>query len=228
MKKSIICAVVCGMVAVGLSACGGGGGGNSSNNIENTNSLAMKGTSGNAVNMNGTWTLCERNNDDQIDELVKATANGADVTINSSIWSAPTTNHCQQTITPDATITETMTITLGAEATAAWTNGSGSTLPPVGVPANAKATKTTNVIKSATLTMNSTSWVTAYNNQAICGKTNWAVGVTVDVFNCPDLIDSKTQTDYWVVDDSSAQLMLYQQNIGTTAYQVDSINPFLK
>lgn len=228
MKNGIVCAVVCVMVAVGLFACGGGGGGSSSdNNNGNTISLSMKGTSGNPVNMNGTWTRCERDLPNQNDALTQATMNGAVITVNISVWSAPTTAHCLQTTTPNATITATETATLGADAAATWTDGNGYTLPPVGVPSNAKATKETSVVNSATMTLNSPAWVTDANSRSQCGKTNWAVGVPTDVLNCPAVIDS-TIIDYWVVDDSSALLKLYTQNTGTAAYMIDSVNPLLK
>jgi hypothetical protein len=226
MKKVIVSSVVCVIVVLYLVACSGGG--SSSNNNSNATSIAMKGTSGNAVNMNGMWTRCERNVPDQNDSLLKATINGVDITLNVSMWNAPTSAHCLQTATPDATMTITMTATLGAEAAATWTDGSSSTSPPVGVPPTAKATQETSVYKSATMTLNTTSWANNANSISQCGKTNWAVGVPTDVLNCTAVINSTTVIDYWVVDDSSTPLKLYNQNIGTAAYQVDSINPLLK
>jgi hypothetical protein len=188
----------------------------------------MKGTSGNAVDMNGTWKACQRDASGPWDVLATGTLNGAASTWTASFWSAPVTANCQQTASPDMILAETDTITLGPEATATWTNGSGSASPPAGIPVNAKATQVTNVLHTATLTVNSASLATALNNSAICGRTNWAVGVPTDVLSCTDFVSSTTLTDYWVVDDASAQLKMYNQNIATAAYQVDSINPYVK
>jgi hypothetical protein len=188
----------------------------------------MKGTSGNAVNMNGTWKRCERKDLDQTDSLITTTLNGAQITMIGSIWTAPTTSNCQQTANPDVVLTINMTATLGAEAAATWTDDHGSTLPPAGVPINAMATRETSMHDSATITLNSTSWVDNFNSGSLCGKTDWAVGVPTNVLNCTAIIDSTTDIDYWVVDDSSIPLKLYTQNTGTAAYEVDSVNPFLK
>lgn len=192
-------------------------------------SLAMKGTSGNAVNMNGTWTRCTHRTTDQQDELMKETFSGSSFTLTSSTWSATTTANCQQTTTPDVLVTGTATATLGAEAVATWTNGSGSTSPPAGIAATAKATKSTAVIHSLTLTPGSDAMVNAFNTSAYCGKTNWAKGVATDVLNCSAFISSSTMTDYWVVDDSAAVLKWYSSmDSGATAYQVGSTDPMLK
>jgi hypothetical protein len=227
MKRLIDMAILALLLPIMLTpySCGGGGG---SSPAPVTSSLSMKGTSGNAVNMNGTWTLCQRDDVAQQDWLIKASVNGDAITFSISYWSAPVTSNCQQTANPDAIITVTSTATLGAEAAATWTDGKGSTSPPAGVPANAHATKETEVYHSATITLNSKSWADSFNNNTMCGKTNWAVGVPTNVLNCTDIVDSTTPTDYWVVDDSSTPLKLYTQSIGTAAYQVDSINPFLK
>ncbi len=222
MKRLIGMAVLVLLLPIMITCGGGGGDGNSSN----ASSLPMKGTSGNAVNMNGTWTVCQRDNQALQDLLIQATVNGDAITFNVSFWSAPITTNCQQS-NPDATVTIASTATLGAEAPATWTNGQGSTAPPTGVPANANATKETEVYHSATLTLNSQSWVDDFNNRKACGKNTWAKGVPTDVLNCTDIVDSTTPIDYWVVDDSSTPLKLYTQSIGTAAYQVDSINPFL-
>jgi len=226
--KSKVWTVVCVLVAFGLVACGSGGGGSSSNNSGNTSSLAMKGTSGNAVNMNGTRTGCKHFNQAQQDQLIVANANSVAIAYSSSIWSATTTSNCQQTASPDAIMTVTQTASLGAEAAAIWTDESGSTSQPSGVPANAQATKVKSVYHSAIMTVNSASWVDSFNGDGMSGKTDWAVGVPTNVLNCTALIPSAKVVDYWVVDDSSTQLKLYDQTIGTLPYQVDSINPLLK
>ncbi len=222
--KSIACAVICLLAALSLISCSGGG----SSNNNSTNSLAMKGTSGNAVNMNGTWERCEPK-DLQTDSLIKAATNGSQITINVSIWDAPTTLNCQQTAIPDAVITEKATATLGAEAAATWTDDHGGTLPPGGVSLNAKATEATLVYYSAIVTLNSATWVANFNSgSGMCGKTDWAVGVPTDVLNCTAILSSTTDKDYWVVDDSSVPLKLYTQTTGTVAYEVDSVNPLVK
>ncbi len=219
--KSIAVIVLTSFVLV---SCGGGGGGGGGG----TTSLAMKGTSGNVVDMNGTWKRCERKDMDQTDSLMTVTANGSQITVNNSIWSAPITSNCQQTSSPDVVLTENVTVTLGAEATATWTDDQGGTLPPTGVTNDAKATKATVVYHSATITLNSTAWRDNFNNFSMCGKTDWAVGIPTNVLNCTDIIESTTDVDYWVVDDSSISLNLYTQNTGTAAYQVDSVNPLVK
>lgn len=224
MKRLINMAVLVLLLPI-MIACGGGGGGG---NPSNASSLPMKGTSGNAVNMNGTWIVCQRDNQALQDLLIRATVNGDAITFNVSIWSATTTSNCQQPPPPDANLSVISTATLGVEAPATWTDGQGSTSPPAGVPANANATKETEVYHSVTLTLNSQSWMDSFNIGNACGKNTWAKGVPTDVLNCADIVDSTTPIDYWVVDDSSTPLKLYTQSIGTAAYQVDSINPFLK
>jgi hypothetical protein len=191
-------------------------------------SLAMKGTSGNAVNMNGTWTNCVFSSSDQEDERTSITLNGSSATVSISLWSAAVTANCQQTTTPDMVISGNVTATLGAEAAATWTDGAGSTLPPTGVPVGAKATAATLVFNSFTATVNSAQFISFLNGNAVCGKTDWAAGVPVDVLNCTDFISSTTDTDYWVVDDSAAVLKWYSADNATQPYQVDSINPMLK
>lgn len=206
-----------------LAACG-----KSDSATSEPASLAMKGTSGNAVNMNGTWKVCTHKAFDQQDELSTVTLSGGSVSMSSSVWQASATANCLQTAAPDMLMTGTVTAELGAEATATWTNGSGSTSPPAGISATAKATAATITFQSFSLTPNSDDFVTYFNQNAFCGKTDWAKGVAKDVVNCTDIIDAKTVTDYWVVDDSAAVLKWYSQEIGSAAYQVDSINPSTK
>ncbi len=222
--KNFVWAVLYLFAAVSLLACSGGGG--SDNN--SSTSLAMKGTSGNAVDMNGTWQRCERKDLEETDTLITATANGSQIQMNGSIWVAPTTANCQQTSNPDVVLAENVTVTLGAEATATWTDDQGGNSPPSGVN-NALATEATLVYNSAVITLNSTTWVSMFNTgSGMCGKKDWAVGVPTDVLNCKAILDSTTDTDYWVVDDSSMPLKLYTQNTGTVPYQVDSVNPLVK
>ena len=232
MRKSIL--AICGfsllsvVILIGsftlIPSCGGGGGGGESPSA----SLPMKGISGNPVNMNGTWTQCQYITTDQKDQLLKNTFSGGSATMNMSIWSASATANCQQTATPDALFKVTATATLGAEATATWTDGTGSTSPPTGISVSAKATKVNAVANSATLTLNNAGYVNYFNSIAKCGKTDWAVNVPTDVLNCPAVFSLKSP-DYWVVDDSAAILKLYsQKDIATADYQVCSINPSLK
>ncbi len=197
--------------------------------------LAMKGTSGNAVNMNGTWKKCthivtvhQNGHLDPQDRLSAITVSGGSLSMTISTWSTSTTANCLQTTTPDMIMTESLTATMGAEATATWTNGSGSTLPPTGIASNAIATKATITCQSASFTLGSDVYVKSLNTNAICRKTDWVKGVSNDVLNCTDMIPSTTTTDYFVVDDSASILKLYDQTIGTAPYQVDSINPSLK
>ncbi len=223
--KNIVWAVICMFVTVSLVACSGGGGGSDNNS---STSLIIKGTSGNAVNMNGTWNHCERKDQDQTDSLITAVVSGDQITLNVSIWSAPTTSNCLQTSAPDAVLTQKMTATLGAEATATWTDDQGGTSPPDGV-VDAKATAATLVYASAVITLNSPAWVSMFNTgSGMCDKNDWTVGVPTDVMSCTSIIESKTDIDYWVVDDSSMPLKLYTQNTGTIPYQVDSVNPLVK
>ncbi len=224
MKNIAWAVMICLLAAVGLVACSGGGGGSSSN----SSPLAVKGTSGNMVNMDGTWSRCERDSTDNNDQIVTVSISGSTVTMTLSMWSAPTTANCQQTTTPDAVVTVNMTITVGAEAAATWTNGQGNNSPPTGVPNNAIATMTTSLYNSATATVNAPLWVGSFNNGSMCGKNDWAVGVPTDVLHCTAIIDSTTDVDYMVVDDSATPFKMYTQNIGTVAYQVDSVNPFVK
>ena len=150
------------------------------------------------------------------------------MSVTASIWFAPTTANCLQTTAPELFIAGTANVTLGAEATATWTDGSGSTSPPAGIAAGAKATKATPVFNSLTLTPGTDAVANNLNTRAECGKTNWAKGVALDVLNCTAILPSTTDTDYWVVDDSAATLKLYSQLTATADYQVDSVDPLLK
>lgn len=223
-KRLTICCFMLLMVSVFLAACG-------SKNSESpapAPSLAVKGTSGNAVNMNGTWKRCTRSAVGLQDELQAQIFNGGSITLNNSVWIAPTTANCTQTTTPDEFFAATITATLGSESTASWTSTSGSTSQPAGIAANVSAIEVTGVFNSATATLGSDTAVNFFNANAFCGKTDWVKGVSVDVLHCADILDSPTQTDYWVVDDSETVLKLYSQETGTAPYQVSSDNPFLK
>ncbi len=213
------------IIPVFLAACGSKG-----STTSEPASLAMKGTSGNAVNMNGAWKRCVHNNTDGTNQLEIQTFSGGSITLNSSLWSGSTstTSSCLQTTAPDEIFAATITATMGAESTATWTDGSGSTSPPAGAASNSKATAVTGVFNSATLTPGSDLVANLFNSRALCGKTSWANGLATDVLNCTAVIPATTQTDYWVVDDSGTVLKLYTQDTGTAAYQVDNINPFLR
>ncbi len=224
--KNIVWAMIFMFATASLVACSGGGGGSDNNS---STSLIIKGTSGNAVNLNGTWQRCDRKDQDQMDSLTTAVVSGNQITMNVSIWSAPTTSNCLQTTSADATLTQKMTATLGSEATATWTDDYGGIQPPSGVPDDAMATKATLVYNSAVITLNSTTWVSMFNTgSGMCGKKDWAVGVPTNVMSCTSIIESPTDIDYWVVDDSSTPLKLYTQNTRTAPYQVDSVNPLVK
>jgi hypothetical protein len=223
-KRFTICCFLLLMVPVFLAACGSKG----SESPAPAASLAVKGTSGNAVNMNGTWKRCVFNATDQQDELDTQSFNGGSITLSTAAWSALTTANCTQTTPPDAVISSTIAATLGSEAAATWTSTSGSTSPPVGIAANVKAIQVTGVFNSATVTPGSDAVANFLNSTARCGKTNWAKGVAMDVLHCTDILKATTQTDYWVVDDSGTVLKLYSQDTGTAPYQVNSDNPYSK
>jgi hypothetical protein len=213
-----------------LASCGGGG---SSSAPPPAPSLAVKGTSGNAVDMNGTWdggcsydTFAEQNERDIV------TLNGGSATFTNSVWDAPTNANCTQTTTPDILFKGTVTATLSSDptSTAIWINGSGavSTPPAGGISTTAKATKATLVFNSATVTFNLDFYVANANSgNGFCGHTNWVKGVPKDVLNCPDAIPSTTVTEYWVVDDTDAQLKWYSGDTGV-AWQVFNIGPRVK
>lgn len=223
-KHFKICCFLLLMVAVFLAACGS----KSNESPAPAASLAVKGTSGNAVNMNGAWKRCVFNATDQQDELDTQSFNGGSVTLSTAVWSALTTANCTQTTPPDAIFAATITATLGSESTATWTSTNGSTSPPAGIAANVKAIQVTGVFNSATATPGTDAVANFFNSIARCGKTDWAKGVAVDVLHCTAIVDSTTQTDYWVVDDSGTVLKLYSQDTGTAPYQVNSDNPLLK
>jgi len=211
-----------------LASCGGssGGGGGAAA------SLAVKGTSGNAVNMNGAWTSpCFFSATDQENERDVLTLNGGSATMVASIWHATTNGNCTQTATPDILFNVTVTATLASDPTqtAIWVNSNGAVAsPPTGISATAKATKATLVFNSATLTLGSDSYVTNFNSgTGFCGRKNWVKNVPQDVLNCTDAVQSKTETDYWVVDDSATQLKWYQGSNGA-AWQVDNFEPMVK
>jgi hypothetical protein len=221
-NAQIFCFLVL-MIPVFLAACG-------KKNIGTSEaaSLAMKGISGNPVNMNGKWKGCSHSGADQQDTLDTQTLDGGSMNITSTIWTASLTANCLQTSDPEVFIAGTATVTLGAEATATWTAESGSTLPPAGITANATATKATLVFNSLTLTPGTDAFANFFNARAECGKTNWVKDVAMDVLNCTGVLPSTTRTDYWVVDDSAATLKLYTQLTTTADYQVDSVGPLLK
>jgi hypothetical protein len=210
-----------------LASCGGGGSGSSPAPAA---SLAVKGTSGNAVNMNGTWDGgCTYDTTNQEKERNIATLNGGSATWVVSKWSGTANTNCTQTTTPDLLMNVTMTATLdsGPTSTAIWVDGSGVvSAPPAGVSAAAKATKATIVFNSATATLGSDAYVNGGNTNSVCGG-GWVKNVPKNVLGCPTFIPSTTDTDYWVVDDSAAQLKWYTSSTGT-AWQVDNVNPMVK
>lgn len=216
--------------AVILSSCGGssGGGGGAP-----AASLAMKGTSGNAVDMNGAWTSeCFYSATDHENERDVLTMNGGSATVNLSIWSSPTTNlACTQAGTPDVSAVINVTATLSSDPTqtATWVNSSGAaSTPPAGVSASAKATKVTLVFNAATVSFNSDTYVSQANSgTGFCGRTNWVKGVPQNALTCTDVVSSLTETDYWVVDDSAAQLKWYSGSSGV-AWQVENFEPMTK
>jgi hypothetical protein len=216
-------AIVFGMMV--LTGCGGGGGSSSGGG---SGTMAINGTSGNAVNMNGTWTACRRNDADQQDQLISAVFSGNQISVTISLWSAPTTANCLETTQADAIMTQSITAVSGAASTATWTDGSGSTSQPSGISPSAQATAVSMTINSANATVNSASWVSGFNSSSECGKTDWTVGATVSVTNCQDLVGPTSSTDYWVVDDSSSPLKLYMGAGNNIAYQVSSTYPLVK
>jgi hypothetical protein len=208
-----------------LASCGGGGGGGAAAPAA---PLAMKGTSGNAVSMNGAWTGCTFSAIDQENERDTLTFNGGSVTATLTIWSAASNANCTQTATPDITANISGTATLGAEATASWISSSGTaSTSPAGISAAAKATQATLAFNSAVLTLGSAAYVTQFNGGNFCGFSDWAVGVPKNVLNCTAVISATTQTEYWVVDDSAAQLKWYTGS-NPTAYQVENFDPMVK
>jgi hypothetical protein len=211
-----------------LASCGGGGGGGAAPAA----SLAVKGTSGNAVNMNGTWDGgCTYNATDQQNERDVLTLNGGSATRTASIWDAPTNGNCTQTATPDISVTITVTATLASDptSTAIWVNGNGVlSTPPTPTLATAKATKATLVFNSATLTFGSDLYANGANSTVFCGRTNWVKNVPQNVLNCTNVVESINDTDYWVVDDSGVQLKWYQSGSSGVAWQVENVNPMVK
>ncbi len=222
--KRIVWGIVCMFVLGSLVACGS----SSSSSGGGSGTLAITGTSGNAVNMNGTWTGCQWSSTDQQDQRVSAVFNGTQITVTISMWNVATTANCQETAQPDMVMTQSITATSGAESTATWTDGGSSTSPPAGVSSTAKATAVSMTINSATATVNSASWVSGFNSSSECGKTDWTTGATVNVTNCQDMVGPISSTDYWVVDDSSSPLKLYTGADNNIAYQVDSTYPMTK
>jgi hypothetical protein len=206
-----------------LASCGG----SSSNSAPAAaTSLAMKGTSGNAVNMNGTWTNCVFKSGDNQYERNTFVLNGGSATVTTTVWAGATNTTCAQTTTPDAVMNFSATGTLGAEATAVWVDGTGISTPPSPITATAKATSVSLTINSATITPGSTAFVTAFNTSNMCGG-GWVINVPKNVLTCTSVLPSTTETDYWVVDDSAAQLKWYQGS-GGTAWQVEKSSPLLK
>jgi hypothetical protein len=213
-----------------LASCGGGGGGGGA-----AASLAMKGTSGNAVNMNGTWSGgCTYDTLNQENERYTLTLNGGSATFTTTVWHAVPNGNCTQTTTPDILFNGTLTATLSSDptSTAIWVNGSGGyATAPGGIPATAKATKATLVFNSATVTVGTDLYVANLNNfnggSGFCGQTNWVKGVPKNVLNCTMLFPTTTETDYWVVNDSAVQLKWYSGSSGTP-WQVDNFDPMVK
>jgi len=227
MKNNTVLAMVCFLISMSLTACGdktSAGNGSSA-----TASLDIKGTSGNAVNMNGTWTVpCEHSTADNLDILRRNVISGSSVIYIESQWIASTTANCTQNTTPSALFKVTTTASTGAAAAASWTDGGSSTLPPTGISKTAKATLVTQTFKSVTVTPGTSQVAVYYNSIALCGKTDYAAGVEKEVFPCAAIGGvSSTATSYVVVDDAAAVLKSYSGEY-TTPYLVDSTNPMSK
>jgi hypothetical protein len=230
MKRNAVrfASIVMLTMSVLTAACGGGGGGAAAPAAP----LAMKGISGNAVNMNGTWDGgCTYSAIDQQNEHDVMTLNGGSGTFTGSVWAAPVNANCTQTTTPDILFNVTATATLASDptSTAIWVNGTGAVAtPPTGISAAAKAAKVTMVFNSATVTLGSDAFVANFNTApGFCGQTNWVKGVPKNVLNCPAVLQSTTETDYWVVDDSATQLKWYQGTNGVS-WQVENFGPMVK
>jgi hypothetical protein len=193
-------------------------------------SLAMKGTSGNAVNMNGTWSGCLFDAGALENERDSTALNGGSATFTASVWAAAANANCTQTTTPDILIKATATATLASDptTTAIWIDGSGVvSTTPSGISATAKATKATIVFNTATVTLGSDAYVADANSGSACGYTNWVKGVAKNVLTCISMFPSTTETEYWVVNDSAAQLKWYSGTNGIP-WQVDNFDPLLK
>jgi hypothetical protein len=183
-------------------------------------SLIVKGTSGNDVNMNGTWTApCFYSAQDQEDSLHTGTLSGGSFTDISKYWSASVTSNCTQTALPDMVINVTGSVTTGATGTAIWMDGSTPAPAPVGIPVNTKATAATVVFSSAVATLQSDAYVTDANTNNICGG-GWVKNVAKNVLNCTDIIAVTSFQDYWVVDDSASPLKWYS-SYDNIAWHVD-------
>jgi hypothetical protein len=177
--------------------------------------------------MNGSWSDCTFNSTDHQNQREVVTFNGGSATFAASIWDAATNANCTQTAAPDALLNATVSVTLGSTGTAIWTNGISTVSPPAGIAVTAHATKATVVFSSFTLTPGSDLFAGYFNTSAFCGKTDWVKGVAKNVLNCTDMLFSTTETAYWVVDDSGAQLKWYSGDQGV-AWQVDINDPMLK
>jgi len=207
-----------------LASCGGGGGGGET---PPPASLPMKGTSGNAVNMNGTWSGCFYDGTRKENYRDTATFSGGSAIYSSSTWSASTNSNCTQTTTPDILFVVTTTAALSTEATATWRDSNNSvSSPPSPISNTAKATAATIVFKTATVTLGSDGYVFFYNSLGLCGG-GWAKGVAKNVISCTDIFPSTTETEYWVVDDSAAQLKWYS-GTSVVPFEVDNFDPLLK
>lgn len=204
------------IASVVLASCGGGGGGSSSSG----GSVSVKGTSGNTVDLNGTWTApCSYSATDQEDSKDTLVVNGGSFNMNTKIWSAVVTSNCTQTATPDMLINISGTVTSGATGTAIWMNGTSPASAPGSIPPNTKATQATVVFQSATITLQSDAYVAGANGNNICGG-GWVKNVAKNVLGCPTVIGSTNFQDYWVIDDSTATLKWYS-NDDDVAWHVD-------
>ena len=182
--------------------------------------LIVKGTSGNDVNMNGAWTApCFYSAQDQEDSLDTVTFNGGSFTYISKTWSALITSNCTQTAAPDLILNISGSVATGATGTAIWMDGSITTAAPVGIPANTKATAASVTYGSAMMTPQSDTYVTFLNTNSICGG-SWVKNVAKNVLNCTDIINATSLQDYWVIDDSAAQLKWYS-SYDNIAWHVD-------
>jgi len=183
-------------------------------------SLSITGSSGDSVNLDGTWTSpCDG------DDEASVTINGNSVAVAASAWLEDT--DCEGD--PDLTGNADFTIVYDQPVTiTGWVDGEGvAGDPPTGLEDVTEANGMTLTINSFTQSPGSQEIADALNELEYCGFTDWAAGESKDITDCfltdenGDPIPSE-QKETWVVDDSDETLELYSSENEEDTDVVDS------
>jgi len=197
----LMLAFLAGLILVGCDAVTGEDDDSSSDKKDNgTTPLILTGTSGNDVNMNGTWSRgCTGSGPFSDTEFI---FDGTQFTGNNLEWLSGT--GC---VGGNDISTTVAGLAVRDQAVAGYTwvdaNGGGSTAP-AGLENTTDVNGMTTTMTSAQATPETQAGADALNGKVECGLTDWAVGVTKDVLDCFLGGGDAESKDTWLVDDTTS------------------------